>query len=62
METCHNDEPDRVVQMPDGRLVRNLTPDEYAATYSEGTPCHAIPDDVLAQAVAAAVDPQEAGQ
>ena len=52
METCHNDETDRAVQMPDGRLVRNLTPEEYAATYAEGTPCRSIPDDVLARAEA----------
>jgi hypothetical protein len=34
--------------MPDGRVVRNLTAAEYAATYMTGT-VHALPDDVLAE-------------
>lgn len=37
----NTDEPNRAVTMPDGRVVRNLTDDEYAATYAEGTPCNA---------------------
>lgn len=25
----------------DGTVIRNLTADEYAASYADGTPCHA---------------------
>lgn len=49
----HKDEPDRSVTLPDGREVKNLTAEEYDATYAEGEP-HTIPDDVMADALAKA--------
>lgn len=49
----HKDEPDRSVTLPDGREVKNLSADEYDATYAEGEP-HTIPDDVMADALAKA--------
>lgn len=49
-ETLHGDNDDAEVQTPTG-TVRNLTAEEYAATYATGEP-HCIPDEVLA-AVAA---------
>jgi hypothetical protein len=39
------------VTMPDGRVIRDLTAEEYDATYSDGEP-HGIPADVLAEAEA----------
>lgn len=45
----HDDDPDASVTMPDGRVVRNLTAVEYAASYADGEP-HTIPAEVLAQA------------
>lgn len=47
----HEDDPDAAVVMPDGRVVRNLSAAEYAATWAGGT-VHEIPSDVLAQAKA----------
>lgn len=41
----HDDDPDAQVTVADGRVVRNLTAGEYAATYAEGEP-HSIPPDV----------------
>ncbi len=48
----HQDAPDAEVSTPAG-VVRNLSADEYAASYADGEP-HAIPDDVLAAAEAEA--------
>jgi hypothetical protein len=41
------------VTLPDGRVIRNLTDEEYAATYHEPgtTGGHQIPADVLAKAI-----------
>jgi hypothetical protein len=47
----HTDDPQRTTTRADGTEVRNLTPDEYAASYAEGEP-HRIPPDVIARAVA----------
>jgi hypothetical protein len=47
----HTDDPARVTTREDGTEVRNLTAEEYAATYAQGTP-HVIPQDVIAKAVA----------
>lgn len=33
----HEDDPQAEVVMPDGRVVRNLSAEEYAATYATGT-------------------------
>lgn len=48
----HKDEPTRAVTV-EGRTVRNLSAEEYDATYAEGEP-HTIPDDVMADALAKA--------
>lgn len=50
MEPLHADDPAAEVQTAGG-MVRNLTAEEYAATYATGEP-HQLPDGVLA-AVAA---------
>lgn len=42
----HDDDPAAEVETPAG-VVRNLTPEEYAATYATGEPHH-LPDEVLA--------------
>lgn len=47
----HTDDPARTTTREDGTPVRNLTAEEYAASYNDGTP-HTIPPDVLAKAVA----------
>jgi hypothetical protein len=52
-ETLHDDDQAAEITLGDGRVVRNLTPEEYAATYADGTP-HAIPGDVLAEVEAEA--------
>lgn len=44
-EPLNDDDPGACIDTPAGP-VRNLTADEYAATYAEGEP-HCIPDDVL---------------
>src|SRR4051794_39095977 len=44
----HDDHGDSEVVTEDGRIVRNLSAEEYAATYADGEP-HAIPADVLAE-------------
>jgi hypothetical protein len=48
------------VTLSDGRVVRNLTQDEYAATYAEGTP-EEIPSDQLevAELFADAIQPRD---
>ena len=46
----HRDEDGQPVVMPDGRVIHNLTDEQYDATYAEGEP-HKIPDDVLAAAI-----------
>lgn len=44
----HEDRPDRVAARPDGTVVRNLTDEEYAATYDRpGRELHTIPADAL---------------
>lgn len=43
-DVLHTDDPERTVTMPDGRVVRNLTADEYAATYADGDACNAGPE------------------
>lgn len=43
----HDDDPTAEVTTDGGRTIRNLSAEEYAATYAEGE-AHAIPDDVLA--------------
>lgn len=50
----HDDGPGDGVPMPDGRVIRNVTDDEYDAMYDEGEPCQPIPADVLADATASA--------
>ena len=50
----HDDGPGEGVALPDGRVIRNLTDDEYDALYDEGEPCRPIPEDVLAEAMRAA--------
>lgn len=53
MDVLHTDDPDAVVTMSDGRVIRNLSAAEYASTYAEpGVGPHKIPDDVLADALA----------
>lgn len=49
------------VRMPDGRLIRDLTAQEYDATYSDGAP-HTIPAEALelAELDAATVGAQDA--
>lgn len=47
MDVLHEDDPGRVVRMPDGRVVRNLTAEEYDATYADGGPCN-DPDAIAA--------------
>lgn len=47
----HTDTPDSAVTLPDGRVIRNLSDEEYAATYADGEP-HGIPADALAAALA----------
>jgi hypothetical protein len=42
-----NDDDPAATADTDGGTVRNLTADEYAASYGQGQP-HALPDDVLA--------------
>lgn len=37
--------------MDDLQEIKDLTPEEYDATYAEGEP-HGIPEDVLEQAIA----------
>lgn len=44
----HDDDPDAQAVTADGRVVRNLSPDEYAASYADGHP-HTIPPEVLEQ-------------
>lgn len=45
------EDPDSVT-MPDGRVITDLTPDEYDATYSDpDADTEHIPEDVLAQAI-----------
>lgn len=40
------------VTMPDGRIIRDLTDEEYDATYNDkDATLHKIPDDVLADAI-----------
>jgi len=51
LAVLHQDDPTRATTREDGTAVRNLTPDEYVASYADGTP-HTIPPDVLAKAVA----------
>lgn len=46
-----DDSEGQSVTMPDGRVIVNLTPEAYDATYAEGAP-HEIPADVLAAAIA----------
>lgn len=46
-EPLHDDDPAAEVTTDDGRVIRNLTAEEYAATYADGEP-HSIPADVLA--------------
>lgn len=46
-EPLHQDRDDSEVVTEDGRVVRNLSAEEYAATYADGEP-HSIPADVLA--------------
>lgn len=48
----HQDDPARTTTGPDGRPIRNLTAEEYAATYAEGTGGHALPDGMLETALA----------
>jgi hypothetical protein len=45
-EPLNDDDPAATVDT-DGGTVRNLTAEEYAASYGQGEP-HALPDDVLA--------------
>jgi hypothetical protein len=45
-EPLHDDDPAATVEV-DGRQVRNLTAEEYAASYADGQP-HELPPDVLA--------------
>lgn len=47
----HKDIPVRSITMPDGRVIANLTAEEYDATYIGGT-VHEIPADALAAAIA----------
>jgi hypothetical protein len=54
----HEDDPNRVTAREDGTQVRNLTAEEYAASYADGTP-HTIPPDVLAKAIADAESGQQ---
>jgi hypothetical protein len=49
----HKDDPIKSITMPDGRVIANLSDDDYNATYSQGEP-HQIPPDVLAAAIEAA--------
>lgn len=42
----HDDDPAAEVETPAG-VVRNLSAEEYAASYADGEP-HSIPADVLA--------------
>lgn len=42
----HEDDPDAVIET-DAGTVRNLSAEEYAATYATGEP-HQLPPDVLA--------------
>jgi hypothetical protein len=43
----NDDDPAATADTDDGGMVRNLTAEEYAASYGQGEP-HALPDDVLA--------------
>lgn len=56
-EPLHWDDPTRTVTLPDGRVIRNLTVEEYNATYAEGT-THGVPADVLAEAMAKLEGPE----
>jgi hypothetical protein len=49
----HNDDDGQPVVMEDGRVIHNLTDEQYDATYAEGEP-HTIPADVLDAAIARA--------
>ena len=49
----HEDDPAATFTFPDGRVVRNLSAAEYAATYAGGD-VHGIPADVLTAAEAEA--------
>jgi len=40
------------VTMPDGRVIRDLTDEEYDATYDDGEP-EKIPDSVIEAVIAA---------
>lgn len=46
-QPLHQDDPQAQVRTPTG-VVRNLTAEEYAATYAEGDP-HALPAGVEAE-------------
>ncbi|MBI1759385.1 MAG: hypothetical protein HYR62_09200 [Actinobacteria bacterium] len=48
----HEDDPVGEYLTADGRVVRNLSAEEYEETYSNGTPCQTIPDEVLLRALA----------
>lgn len=46
-DLLNDDDPDATFTRPDGAVVRNLTPEEYDATYADGTPCNAPPEELL---------------
>lgn len=46
------------VRMPDGRVITDLSEEEYNRTYLEGTP-HSIPDSILEEAIAGLHDDSE---
>lgn len=39
------------VRMPDGRVIKDLSEEEYDRTYLEGNP-HGIPEETLIEAIA----------
>ncbi|MBM9467274.1 hypothetical protein [Nakamurella leprariae] len=57
-DVLHTDDPTAEVVMPDGRVIRNLTAEEYQASLAEaaaaddGSHPHGPPPDVIAAALA----------
>lgn len=50
-DVLHEDDPDAELRYADGSVVRNLTAEEYAATYAEGT-THGVPAEALQRVLA----------